>query len=138
MVNRNTAGNRFVETVNGVVRPVEPHPIRITETKPEDYPDLPKVYFEVADMWGSRFGGPPLCDEWVAVLKHILTEEEAGAIRHMKGARKGKTAQDIADAEHRPVEDMRRIMDILTYRSSFQVRSLRERFSVWSVIAELQ
>ncbi len=29
MINRNTADNRFVETVNGVVRPVEPHPIKI-------------------------------------------------------------------------------------------------------------
>jgi len=34
MENRNTAGNRFIETKNGVVRPVEPHPVKINERKP--------------------------------------------------------------------------------------------------------
>jgi len=114
MKNRNTAGNRFIKTENGMTGPVSPHPVKIDERKPEDYGDLPQVYLDVAEMWGPRFGGPPLCDEWVAVLKHLFTEEEAGAVRHLKGAREGKTAEDIAKAEHRPVDEIRRIMDNLT------------------------
>ena len=113
MENRNTAGNRLIAIKNGVIGPIEPRPVGVNERKPGDYPDLPKVYLDVAEMWGPRFGGPPLCDEWVAVLKHLFTEEEARTVRHMKGARSGKTAEEIAELEHRPVEDITRIMDLL-------------------------
>lgn len=115
MVNRNTAGNRLIEIKNGIVKPVDPKPLSIRETKREDYPHVPDAYFDVAEAWGPRFGGPPLCDEWVAVLKHLFTEEEARAIRHLKGARAGKTAADIAEDEQRPVEEIKRIMDVLAF-----------------------
>lgn len=114
MKNRNTAGNRFVEMKNGVIGPVEARRIEIKERVPEDYPDLPRAYLEVADMWGPRFGGPPLCDQFVTVLRHLFTEEEAGAIRHLNRVRGGKTAEEIAGAEHRPVEEIRGVMDVLT------------------------
>lgn len=113
MKNRNIAGNRLVEIRNGVIGPAEPRPVAIDERKPEDYPDLPQAYLQVAEMWGPRFGGPPLCDQYVAVLRHLFTEEEAMTVRHMKGARAGKTAEEIAEAEHRPVEEVSRIMDVL-------------------------
>ncbi|OGP50858.1 MAG: hypothetical protein A2Y79_14270 [Deltaproteobacteria bacterium RBG_13_43_22] len=113
MKNLNTKGNRLIQVKNGVIGPVEPRPVAIRERSPEDYPDLPKVYLEVAEMWGPRFGGPPLCDQYVAVLKHLLTEEEAGIVRHLKGARAGKKAKEIAEAEHRTTEEVGHIMDVL-------------------------
>jgi Pyruvate/2-oxoacid:ferredoxin oxidoreductase delta subunit len=113
MVNRNSAGNRLIEIRNGVIGPVEPRAVNIRETTPADYPDLPSAYFDVAEAWGPKYGGPPLCDEWVAVLKHLFTEEEARAVRHLKGARAGKTAKEIAEDEHRPVDEIKAIMDVL-------------------------
>jgi len=113
MENRNTAGNRLVQIKDGVIGPITPRPVSIDERSPEDYPGLPKVYLDVVEMWGPRFGGPPLCDQYVEVLRHLFTEEEASAVRHMKGARAGKTAQEIAKAENRSVEDIVRIMDVM-------------------------
>ncbi|MBW2621694.1 MAG: 4Fe-4S binding protein [Deltaproteobacteria bacterium] len=115
MENRNTAGNRLIEIKNGVVGPVDPRPVTIRETTPADYPGLPQAYFDVAEAWGPKFGGPPLCDEWVAVLKHLFTEEEASALRHLNRARHGKTAAEIAEAENRPVDEIKAIMDGLAF-----------------------
>ena len=72
MINRNTAGNRLIEVKKGIIGPVDPRSVSIKETTPADYPGLPQAYFDVAEAWGPKFGGPPLCDEWVAVLKHLL------------------------------------------------------------------
>ena len=111
---KNSAGNRFIETQNGVIKPISPRPVKIDARTPEDYPDLPKAYLDVAEMYGPKFGGPPLCDQFVALLKHMFTEEEALAVRHLKGARNGKSAADVAEAEHRSVEEITRIMDGLS------------------------
>ncbi|MCP4757642.1 MAG: hypothetical protein GY866_42840 [Proteobacteria bacterium] len=93
---RNTAGNRFIKVENGVIGPVEPRPVEIQERKPEDYPDVPKVYLEVAEIWGPRYAGPPLCDQYLAVLLHTFAEEESSMFTFLKGARAGRTAQAIA------------------------------------------
>ncbi len=114
MKNLNSAGNRFIQKKDGIIGPVEPHPVEVQERKPEDYPDLPQVYLDVADMWGVRFGGPPLCDEYVAVIQHLFTEEEAKMARHLKSARMGKTASEIAAAEDCSMEEVMRVMDVLT------------------------
>ncbi|MBU4319343.1 MAG: 4Fe-4S dicluster domain-containing protein [Proteobacteria bacterium] len=111
MINKNTAGNRLVEIRNGVIQPVEPRKVNINQRKPEDYLQLAKAYLEVAEMYGPKFGGPPLCDEFVALLLHMFTEEEASAVRHLKGAKSGKAAQEIAEIEHRSTEEIARIMD---------------------------
>ena len=111
MENRNTKGNRLIQIKNGIIGPVAPRPVAIRERSPEDYPGLPKAYLDVAEMWGPKLGGPPLCDQYVAVLKHLLTEEEAGIVRHLKGAKAGKTAEEIAEAEHRTPEEVSRLMD---------------------------
>lgn len=126
MTNRNTAGNRLIEIRRGVIGPVEPRSVAINERKPEDYPDLPQAYLDVAEMWGTRFGGPPLCDEYVEVLQHVFTEEEARAVRHLRGARAGKTAAEIAEAEHRSEEEISRIMDVLVDEKHVILASDRE------------
>jgi len=126
MTNRNTAGNRLIEIRRGVIGPVEPRTVAINERKPEDYPDLPQAYLDVAEMWGTRFGGPPLCDEYIGVLQHVFTEEEARAVRHLRGARAGKTAADIAEAEHRSEEEISRIMDVLVDEKHVILASDRE------------
>ena len=126
MNNRNTAGNRLIKVRRGVIGPSKPRPVAINERRPEDYPDLPQAYLDVAEMWGTRFGGPPLCDEYIAVLKHVFTEDEARAVRHLRGARAGKTAAEIAEAEHKSEEEMSRIMDVLVDEKHVILASDRE------------
>ena len=111
---KNTAGNRFIQKKDGIIGPVEPKPVAIQERKREEYPDVHPAYLDIAEMLGPRYGGPPLCDQWVVVLKHLFTEDEAIMVRHLKGARAGKTAAEIAEAEHRPAEEIGRILDVLT------------------------
>ncbi|MCP4751513.1 MAG: 4Fe-4S dicluster domain-containing protein [Proteobacteria bacterium] len=129
MKNLNTAGNRFIQKKNGIFGPVDPRPIKIDKRKPEDYPDLPQAYLDVAKMWGPRFGGPPLCDMYVELLKHMFTEEEAEVFRHLKGALGGKTALEMAETADRSVEDVVRIMDVLTdeKRITLDIGSRKER-----------
>ena len=45
--------------------------------------------------------GPPVCDELVALVEHLFTEEEASVVRHL-GLLSGRTAAELARAEHRP------------------------------------
>lgn len=113
MKNRNTRGNRLIQIKDGVIGPMAPKPVTIRERTPEDYPDVPKAYLDVAEMWGTKLGGPPLCDQYLAVLRHLFTEEEARVFRHLRGALTGMTAEEIAKAEHRPIEDVTRLMDVL-------------------------
>ena len=110
---KNTAGNRLIEIRNGVIKPIEPRSVNINVKVPGDYPDLPQAYFDVAEMYGPKFGGPPLCDEFVVLLKHLFTEEEAMAVRRLNGAKSGRNAGEIADSEHRTNEEITAIMDRL-------------------------
>ncbi len=71
-----------------------------------DFPGVPKVYLDVAQKLSSPLlAGPPLCDELVAFVQHVFSEEEAGLVRHL-GLLVGMTAEDLARAEHRPVEQV--------------------------------
>ncbi len=57
--------------------------------------------------------GPPVCDELMALVQHLFTEEEAGVVRHL-GLLRGRRAADIARAEHRTVEQIEPILDRLS------------------------
>jgi Pyruvate/2-oxoacid:ferredoxin oxidoreductase delta subunit len=78
-----------------------------------DFPGVPRVYVEVATNLASPLLiGPPLCDELVAFVQHLFTEEEASVVRHL-GQFAGRRAVDIAKAEHRPVEQVEPILERL-------------------------
>ena len=53
---------------------------------------MPQVYLDVARKLSSPLlMGPPICDELVAFVRHLFTEEEAGVVRHL-GTFAGMTA----------------------------------------------
>jgi len=56
--------------------------------------------------------GPAICDELMALVEHMYTEEEASLVRHLKPL-PGKTAAAVAAAAHRPVEEVRPILERL-------------------------
>ena len=109
MADRNTAGNRMVQVKDGVIGPIEPQKSNIKVKTPGDYPSMRKSYLEVARNYGPDLSGPPLCDELVELIQHMFTEEEADTIQHLKPG-ESKTAQEIAERAHRPVEEVRPIL----------------------------
>lgn len=53
--------------------------------------------------------GPPVCDELVALVEHMYTEEEAEVARHLKPWRP-RTAASLARVSGRPLEEVREIL----------------------------
>ena len=101
---------RVIEVNQGVFGPTKPRPRVVQPKTMADFPGVPRVYLEVANKLSSPLlTGPPLCDELVAFVQHLFTEEEAGVVRHL-GQFVGMSAADIAKAEHRPVEQIEPVL----------------------------
>ncbi len=80
-----------------------------------DYGHLPRAYVDLACKLASPLrAGPPLCDELVALVQHVFTEEEAAVARHL-GTLVGRTARQVARAEGRPVEEVERLLAGLAF-----------------------
>lgn len=91
---------------------VEPsaRPIAVRAKKIGDFPGASRAHLEVAQKLTSPFlNGPPLCDELVALVQHVFTEEEAGVVRHL-GVYRGQSAAALARAEHRPLDEVAPIL----------------------------
>jgi len=107
---------RVIEVNQHVIGPRAPRPRAVRPRKIEDYRGLPEVYLQVARKLSSPLLlGPPVCDELLALVQHLFTEEEAGVVRHL-GIVWGKTAQGLARAERRPIEQIEPILHRLAYQ----------------------
>ncbi len=101
---------RVIEVKQGVVAPTAPRPRAVRPKTLAEFPGVPRVYLEVANKLASPLlMGPPLCDELVAFVQHLFTEEEAGIVRHL-GQFAGRSAADLAKAEHRPIEQIEPVL----------------------------
>ncbi|HEY4759333.1 MAG TPA: 4Fe-4S dicluster domain-containing protein [Thermoguttaceae bacterium] len=108
-----------VRQVIEVNQPVIGHNVpQLRELRPRkisDYPHVPRVYLDVAEKLSSPLLlGPPICDELIAFVQHLFTEEEAGVVRHMRPFM-GRTAGYLAKAEHRPIEQIEPILHTLAF-----------------------
>ena len=112
---------RHVIQVNkSLIEPTVPRLRNIKPRKISDYPHVPRVYLQVAQKLSSPFiMGPPICDELMAFVQHLFTEEEAGLVRHMAPLI-GKTAAHLARAEHRPIEEIEPIL----HKLAFELRAI--------------
>jgi len=105
--------NRMIVIDGGVVGPRKPVVKKVRQKSLGDYPGLPKAYLDAAKLFSSpRLIGPPICDELMALIQHMFTEEEAEIVRHLKPMQR-KTAARIAKKANRPVEEVREILDRL-------------------------
>ncbi len=87
--------------------------INIITKKINDYPGVNEAYLDIAMNYSSPFLiGPPICDELVALVSHMFTEEEAFLVRHLKPFRM-KTAVSLAKIEHSPADKIKKILDRL-------------------------
>lgn len=90
---------------------MSPQPLRQRALR--EFAGVPRPYLDVARKLSSPLlSGPPLCDELIAFVQHLLTEEEAAVMRHLGGFR-GRSAAAVAKAEHRPVEQIEPILNRL-------------------------
>ena len=83
--------------------------------KPGDFPGVPRVHLDVARKLSSPLlNGPPLCDELLAFVQHVFTEEEASLVRHL-GPYRGRSAESLARAEHRTLDQIAPLLNCLAY-----------------------
>jgi len=121
--NKQQFSNRFVQINKGVVGPREARPKTVVYRNVGDYPGIPQVFLEVAKKYSSPLLiGPPICDELVALVRHMFTEEEARLVRHLNAYPFGKTADKVAKKEHRPTTEIRPILDRLATEKRLIVR----------------
>ena len=97
---------RVIELRKGIIGPPPPREKKVRPRPIEDFRHLGEAYQDLLRKYSSpTMLGPPVCDELAALLQHVFSEEEASAARHL-GLFRGHTAQDVARAEHRPVEQV--------------------------------
>ena len=106
-------GRRVIEINEHVVGPRPPKLKTVCARKLSDYPRLPAAYRDVACRLSSPLRlGPPICDELIALVEHLFSEEEAGVVRHL-GLLSGRSAAQLARDEGRPLEQIQPILDRL-------------------------
>jgi Pyruvate/2-oxoacid:ferredoxin oxidoreductase delta subunit len=111
---QNETPRRVIEVYHGVVGPAPPRPKTARQKTLADFPGVSRAHLEVAEKLASPLlMGPPLCDELVAFVQHLFTEEEAAVVRHL-GQFAGRRAADFARAEHRPVDQIEPILHRLS------------------------
>ncbi len=137
MEKQKTKPNRIIQVSKGIVGPRQPVLKTVKQKAIGDYPGMPKAYLDVARIYSSpRMIGPPICDELMALIEHMFTEEEATAVRHLKPFTR-KTAAQVAAVEHRSVNEIRTILEHLG-REKFVLLSMGEllsrRYAVMPII----
>jgi Na+-translocating ferredoxin:NAD+ oxidoreductase subunit B len=116
-------GRRIIEINQHVIGPRPPKTNSVRARKLGDYPRLSAAHSDVVRCLSSPLRmGPPVCDELVALVEHLFTEEEAGVVRHL-GLISGRAAAELARAEHRPIEEIEPILDRLSQEKRIIARS---------------
>jgi Pyruvate/2-oxoacid:ferredoxin oxidoreductase delta subunit len=108
------APRRVIAVTEGVIGPTTPRPRTIRPRKLSDFRGVAAVHLQVTEKLASPLlTGPPVCEELVAFVQHLFSEEEAGVVRHLRQF-VGMSAADLATAEHRPVDQIEPILQRLT------------------------
>jgi len=109
------ARSRIIQVKSGVIGPVEAKTRKVRSKTLGDYPEVASAHREVAKLYSSPLlVGPPICDELMALIRHMFTEEEAGLVRHLRPLF-GKSASELARDEHRPESEVGPIMSRLAF-----------------------
>lgn len=109
------SARRVIQIQQNILGPREPRPKTVRPRKLDDYPGVSKPHRDVAQRFSSPvLMGPPICDELMALVQHLFTEEEAALVRHLRPLI-GKSAQQVARAEHRVRDEVEPILEHLAY-----------------------
>lgn len=128
-------GHRMIQVNGGIIGPREPRPKTVKIKTVKDYPGVSKAHLQVAQLYADErlSGGVPICDESMALIQHIFTEEEAMVMRHFTPGIP-QTAQALAEAEHRSVEDTNRILHSIAEEKHVILRLGEGEAAVYVVI----
>lgn len=86
-----------------------------TTSKSGSYPGVSRAHMAVIENYASpAMLGPPICDELVALVEHMYTEEEADIVQHIKPYR-ARSAKGLAKQCSRPPEEVEKILRRLAY-----------------------
>lgn len=127
--------NRMIQVSNGVIGPIEPKDRTYKLKTLSDYPELSAAYQAVVKLYttGKLACGIPICDESVALIQHMFTEEEARVVRHfMPGV--PQTVKSLAEAEHRPIEEIQKILDLIAVERRVILRRGEGEEAIYMVI----
>ncbi len=114
MAKKKSKATTIIEINQGIVGPKPPLEKNVRLKKIGAYPDVPKAYRDVAELYSStRLIGPPVCDELMDLVTHMFTEEQADIVRHFKPFSR-LTAKKAAQACKRPEPEVRGILDHLS------------------------
>jgi Pyruvate/2-oxoacid:ferredoxin oxidoreductase delta subunit len=106
---------RVIEVRKNIVGPTEPRLRNVRERKLSDYPHVPKAVLDLAVKLTSwKLMGPPICDELIAFVEHVFTEEEASIARHLRPIA-GRPAIDVAKDAHRTLDEVEPILNRLAF-----------------------
>ncbi len=101
---------RVIEVSARIVGPAAPKTKTVVQRSRSDYPRTSAAHLDVAESLASPVrSGPPICDELIALVEHLFTEEEAAVARHLKLYR-GRTAAQVARAEQRQPSEVEPIL----------------------------
>lgn len=106
---------RTVHLDRKIIGPAPARPVTARARRPEEFVarGVGRSQVELARLISSpALLGPPLCDELVAFVAHIFTEEEAELARRLGGSL-GRTAREVARAAGVEVARAREILDRL-------------------------
>lgn len=110
---------------------------RAAARKTGDYPGVSRAHLEVAKSYSSPLLlGPPLSDEFIALIEHMYTEEEAEVVRHIRPWRL-KGAGAIAAATGRPLEEVGEILHRLAHEKYVLIsfgKGDKERFAIMPIV----
>jgi Pyruvate/2-oxoacid:ferredoxin oxidoreductase delta subunit len=107
------SARRTIQVNGPIIGPLTPKPRSIKPAKITDFPGVARVHLDVAEKLSSPLlMGPPICEQLVAFVQHLFTEEEAGVVRHLS-VFAGRNEADLAKAERRPVEQLKPILHSL-------------------------
>lgn len=110
---------------------------RTTMRKVGDYPAVSRAHLDVASSYSSPLLiGPPICDEFIALVEHMYTEEEAEAVRHIKPWRL-KSAASIASASGRPLSEVKEVLHRLAHEKHLLIsvgKGDREHFAIMPIV----
>ncbi len=114
MTDSTASSHRMIQINNGVIGPRAPRRKTVVIKTVADYPEVSKAHLEVAQIYADEkmAGGVPICDESIAVILHLFTEEEASVMRHLTPG-VHQTAQSLAAAEHRSLEAINAVLNSL-------------------------
>ena len=99
-----------------------------------DYPGVREATMAVARLYSSTLLlGPPMCDELVALVEHIFTEEEAEIVRHLKPL-VPMSARRLSKAAGRPLRDVEDILEKLANEKYILVSFGKERRRLYTVM----